>query len=320
MDLKNKTIIVTGASGFIGGQTVLALIDQGLRPIAIDNRPLPEHLMSQDFEFVQQDFAHPAMLQWIVSRAPQAIIHCAGTSLVGPSIQDPAEYYSNNVMKTMALINTIRASGLRTRIIYSSSAAVYGVPVMSPCQEVDLCDPISPYGESKRMVEQMLQSYQRAYGLDYVAFRYFNACGADPQGRHGQAPGATHIVAKALEAMKQEYDFFLFGDDYPTPDGTCIRDYVHVDDIARAHVKAIDTDIPGGIYNLGTNQGTSNRQILAAAQAVTGLECKVEVCASRLGDPPVLTACDDRFHAVAGSWRQYGLDDMIKHAWAWYNR
>ena len=196
----NPRIIVTGISGYIGGQTALTLKDNGYEVYGIDRRPLPEHLREFENTFLLQDFSTNTALGWIAHNQPQAIIHCAGTSLVGPSIESPREYYQNNVVNTMVLLDYLLEHVPEARFVFSSSAAVYGIPLLTPCQEVDPCDPISPYGESKRMVEQMLISYNRAYKLDYVALRYFNACGADSKGRHGQEPGATHIIARVLES------------------------------------------------------------------------------------------------------------------------
>ena len=151
-----------------------------------------------------------------------------------------------------------------------------------------------------------------------MSFRYFNACGADPQGRHGQEPKATHIIARVLESIRDDQEFTLYGDNYPTADGTCVRDYVHVDDIARAHVLALDQTIPAGVYNLGSNAGTSNQEIIAAAERITGRTLTVTIGEQRAGDPPMLTASADKFNAVAGAWQLHNLDDMIQHAWAWY--
>ena len=320
--MTNTKILVTGASGYIGGQTMLALLDAGYQVLAIDYRPLPDHLSNytNQVNFYLQDFATPRALEWIVDNEPDAIIHCAGTSLVGPSIYNPAEYYSNNAMKTMALINTVTEALPKTRVIFSSSAAVYGVPIMSPCQEGDPCDPISPYGESKQMIEQIMASYNHAYKFDYVALRYFNACGADPQQRHGQEHNATHIIARVLECIKQKSSFTINGTEYPTQDGTCIRDYVHVQDIAQAHLLAINREVPAGVYNLGTNKGHSNRDIVNLAQTVTGQSVLIIEGPDRPGDPPVLTANDEKFTQAAGNWRQFTLEDMIAHAWAWYNK
>ena len=315
-----STVVVTGVSGYIGGQTALLLKDAGERVIGIDRRPLPEHLKGVCERFVQEDFASKHALSVIVQERPDAIVHCAGTSLVGPSVRDPAEYYRNNVANTFELLEIVRKALPRCKFVYSSSAATYGEPVMLPVHEVDPAEPVSPYGQSKLMVDMMLESYRRAYGLNYVSFRYFNACGADPKRRHGQEPGATHIIARVLEAIRDNREFTLYGGNYPTADGTCVRDYVHVDDIARAHSLAIYHDVPAGIYNLGSNQGTSNQEIITAAERITGKKLTVSIGEQREGDPPQLTASSAKFDMVAGAWRHYLLDDMIRHAWAWYVR
>ena len=312
-------VVVTGAAGYIGGQIALQLADAGHTVTGIDRRPLPVHLAGV-MEFVQADFDSDESYRKLVELRPDAVVHCAGTSLVGPSIKNPSDYYNNNVAKTMNLLHIMMAAVPKTRFIFSSSAAVYGEPVMTSCHEVDPKEPISPYGESKLMVEMILESYHRAYGLDYVAFRYFNACGADSQGRHGQEPGATHIIARVLESIRDQQEFTLYGDRYPTTDGTCVRDYIHVEDIARAHILALDTAIPAGVYNLGSNQETSNRQIIDAAEQVTGQSVKVVLGKQRAGDPPTLSASAAKFGLAAGSWQQHDLDTMIRHAWAWYVR
>ena len=315
-----KITVITGVSGYIGGQTALMLKDAGERVIGIDRRPLPLHLTGVCDRFIQEDFASTHALSAIVLERPDAVVHCAGTSLVGPSIANPAEYYENNVVKTFELLTLIRKALPKTKFVYSSSAATYGEPVMLPIHEVDPAEPVSPYGQSKLMVDMMLESYHRAYDLNYVSFRYFNACGADPQARHGQEPGATHIIARVLEAIRDDAEFTLNGVDFPTPDGSCVRDYVHVEDIARAHSLAIYHDVPPGVYNLGSNNGVSNREIIAAAERVTGKKLKVVMGAARPGDPPQLTASAAKFGLVAGAWLHYTLDDMIQHAWAWYSR
>jgi UDP-glucose 4-epimerase len=311
-------VVVTGAAGYIGGQIALMLNDAGHSVTGIDRRPLPRHLEGV-MKFVQADFDSDESYRRLLDVQPGAIVHCAGTSLVGPSIKYPSDYYHNNVVKTLNLLNIMMSAIPRARFIFSSSAAVYGEPIMTPCHEVDPREPISPYGESKLMVEQVLESYHRAYGLDYVAFRYFNACGADSRARHGQEPGATHIIARVLESIRDRQDFVLNGIDYPTPDGTCVRDYVHVEDIARAHVMALDQSVTAGVYNLGSNTGTSNREIIDAAQQVTGDAVMIRLGENRAGDPPVLTASAAKFGLVAGKWKHHELDDMIRHAWAWYN-
>ena len=314
------TVVVTGAAGYIGGEVALLLRDAGHTVIGIDRRPCPQHLRDTFSQFVQADFDSDESFKKIIEAQPETIVHCAGTSLVGPSIRYPSDYYHNNVVKTLNLLNILINALPRTRLIFSSSAAVYGEPIMNPCHEVDPKEPVSPYGESKLMIEQILESYRRAYGLDYVAFRYFNACGADSQGRHGQEPGATHIIARVLESIRDSQEFVLNGINYPTPDGTCVRDYVHVEDIARAHVLALDRRVEPGVYNLGTSQGISNREIIDTAQQATGTAVVIRVGEKRAGDPPVLTASADKFNRYTTEWRKYDLDTIVRHAWAWYNR
>ena len=313
-------IIVTGSAGYIGGQTALLLKDAGHSVYGIDRRDPPKHLLGVCNGFLHQDFASDVALSWIIAKQPDAIIHCAGTSLVGPSVKDPSEYYNNNVAKTLKLLDIVRKSLPRTRFIFSSSAATYGEPLMGESHEVDPCMPVSPYGESKLMIDMMLESYHKAYGLDYVSFRYFNACGADPQGRHGQEPGATHVIARLLEATRDDGTFKIYGVDYPTVDGTCVRDYIHVDDIARAHALALYHKIPAGVYNLGSNQGTTVKQVVERARTIVGKMPYVGTEDRRPGDPPELTASANKFNLVAGAWQHYELDAMIQHAWAWYVR
>jgi len=314
------TVVVTGAAGYIGGEVALLLRDAGHTVIGIDRRPCPQHLKDTFSQFVQADFDSDESFKKIIEAQPETIVHCAGSSLVGPSIKYPSDYWNNNVVKTQHLLNIMTSALPKTRLIFSSSAAVYGEPIMNPCHEVDPKEPISPYGQSKLAVEWMLENYHRAYGLDYVAFRYFNACGADSQGRHGQEPGATHIIARVLESIRDNQEFTLNGIDYPTPDGTCVRDYVHVEDIARAHIIALNSGVEAGVYNLGTSQGVSNREIIDAAQTETGQAVVIRVGEKRPGDPPTLTASADRFNRYTSEWKQFNLEDIIRHAWAWYAR
>ena len=313
-------VVVTGGGGYIGGQTVLKLLDSGHSVLAIDRVWQPDHLEHSGAKWLIGDFAGEVALGAIKTFQPDAIIHCAGTSLVGPSMRNPEEYYNNNFVKTKRLCDFLVKENIKSRLIFSSSAATYGNPIMTPCQEVDPCEPISPYGESKLMTEWMLRGYQRAYGLDYVTFRYFNACGADSQGRHGQVAGATHIIAKVLEAMKNTQDFTLYGADYGTEDGTCVRDYIHVEDLATAHVIAIDPSIPSDIYNLGTNRGTSNLEVIQTAAKIIQQDIGVLRGPRREGDPAVLTADAGKFMAISGWEPRFNLTDMISHAWGWYTK
>jgi UDP-glucose 4-epimerase len=310
-------VAVTGASGYIGGQISLALKDAGHEILGIDRRSSPHHLKEVCDQFEHADFDSDQAKTKLIQFRPDAIIHCAGTSLVAPSIKHPSDYYHNNVIKTIHMLDLVLAALPRTRVIFSSSAAVYGEPIMTPCAEVDPCEPVSPYGQSKHMIEQVLESYHQAYKLDYVAFRYFNACGADSQGRHGQESGATHIIARVLESIKHKQEFVLNGIDYATVDGTCVRDYVHVEDIATAHVMALDTSIPAGVYNLGNGEDVSNLNIIDAAQRITKQVLNFRSGPKRDGDPSVLTANSEKFNQY-GRWHKYSLDHMIQHAWNWY--
>jgi UDP-glucose 4-epimerase len=314
-------VIVTGGAGYIGGETVLKLLDAGHSVLGIDRAMPPRHLLDCGAQWHTGDFANEVGLDTVRLFAPDAIIHCAGTSLVGPSLSNPVEYYDNNFVKTLSLVNYLVTNKLTNiRFIFSSSAATYGNPIMTPVQEIDPTEPISPYGQSKLMIDWMLASYRRAYGLDYVSFRYFNACGADSQTRHGQAPGATHIVARVLESVKNKEDFTLYGTDYPTPDGTCIRDYIHVEDLAKAHILAIDRAIPSDVYNLGTNTGYSNLEVVRVAAQITGVDIPVLHGAKREGDPAILTADAGKFMRVSSWQPKFAMTDIINHVWAWYNR
>lgn len=313
-------ILVTGASGYIGGQTLLDLKDAGHRVVAVDTVAPPEHLRGIPDRFYQEDFSRDYGLQLLDKFDFSAIIHCAGSSLVGPSLSWPWEYYQNNFVKTKMLLDRIVDHKISTRVIFSSSAACYGDPTTTPCVETDPCLPISPYGQSKLMIEWMLESYARAYDIDYVAFRYFNACGADSRARHGQKSGATHIIARVLESLRDSREFVLNGDDYQSSDGTCIRDYVHVQDISSAHIRACERDIPRGVYNLGTCQGYTNRQVIEMAEKITGRSLKVTVGPRRAGDPDVLVASPDKWVHTSGANLAWKLEHMIQHAWTWYCR
>jgi UDP-glucose-4-epimerase GalE len=268
---------------------------------------------------LHEDYSSAYILEYIKRENPYAIIHCAGSSLVGPSVKNPELYYNNNFVKTKQLLDTLVRSKIKTKFVFSSSSSVYGQPETWPVTEQSATIPLSPYGESKRMIEMMLESYHRAHELDYVALRYFNVCGADPQHRHGQKPGATHIIARILESLRDDKPFVLNGTDYPTPDGTCVRDHVHVNDVARLHELSMEPSFIGGVYNVGLEHGASNLEILNRAQTITGKMLTVNSGNRRPGDPARLVGSTAKI-SVQG-WRpQYDLNDMIQHAWAWYTR
>jgi len=317
-----KTVVVTGAGGYIGGQTAIHFSEQGWQVIGIDKNHPPKHLSQSTYfgKFLVAPFDSEEALELIKQNQPDAIIHCAGTSLVGPSKLNPRIYYENNFVATKTLTEYLIDNNTKTHIVFSSSASTYGEPIMPPCQEEDPPLPLSPYGESKLMTEMMLTSYANAYGLDVTMFRYFNVCGADVQGRHGQSPAATHIVARVLEALRDGDNITINGKDYPTPDGTCVRDYVHVEDIAQAHFLAVEQKI-NGVYNLGTGTGYSNLQILDTALAVANKpDYPVGWGESRPGDPAVLVGSAEKFNRTTGWAPTHDLDSIIRSAWHWYNK
>lgn len=311
-------VVVTGVGGYVGGQTAIALHDAGYKVIGIDTDSC-KHISQFLYKSVNCDFASAEAMSILKQYRPIAIIHCAGTSLVGPSLKSPDTYYENNFVSTKKLVDFIVSSDLHTRLIFSSSAATYGEPIMTPLQETDPQLPINPYGQSKLMVEMLLESYHNAYGLDYVAFRYFNVCGADSKGRHGQAPKATHIIARILEALRDGDIITINGNEYPTEDGTCIRDYVHVEDVARAHILAIQHMDPG-FYNIGTGTGYSNKQIVDTALSVTGIDTEVTYGPMRAGDPAILTGSSAKLLDSTGWKPHHTLDSIVDTAWKWYNK
>jgi len=315
----DKTALVTGAGGYIGGQVGLELIDHGYTVIGVDRRRRP---ISQAWSStIESSFDSDQTLDFVVECRPDIIVHCAGTSLVGPSMTDPSEYYENNVARSIRLLDVVRKYQPDAHFIFASSAATYGNPDPSvvPLNEDGPTVPISPYGHSKLMFEQILADYARAYGIKYTAFRFFNVCGADPQGRHGQEKAATHIIARYLESVINQKEFVVNGDDFATPDGTCVRDYIHVADIASAIRVAIEEGLCG-VYNIGTNQGASNLDVVKIAEQVTGTHWPPKFGPRREGDPALLTASANKLMRDS-SWRpRYDLYEMIEHAWEWYQR
>ena len=317
-------VIVTGGCGYIGSHVARAFKQNGDQVFIID-RVKREHTLKDIDGYFIGDFISDASLATIYDVAPDIIVHCAGTSLVGPSMTDPAEYYENNVVKTVALMNLIKNLDKKPVVMFSSSASVYGEPDCLPIKEYDEVKPLSPYGSTKATCELILQDYSRAYSISTVCFRYFNAAGAIP-GTYdlGQEPFATHIVARVLEASLQNRAFTINGCDYDTEDGTCIRDYVHVWDIALAHVRAAGYCIRKGLvsetFNLGTNKGVSNKEIVDYVVNKYGIPF-VNYGERRSGDPAELVADPTNALKELG-WTAVNSDikTIIDSAYKWYTK
>jgi len=316
-NLNTDTVVVTGAAGFIGGITCIELKKKGYKVIGIDRR-YTSHLKKYFNDFICTDFTDYEAFLTIKRSRPASIIHCAGTSLVGPSFAYPGIYFDNNVARTNRLLNFIKDEIPATKFIFSSSAGVYGNWSNNPYSEYNDTLPISPYGETKLMVEKILKWYNNAYNLKFVSLRYFNACGADIDAAHGQEPGASHILAKLFDAGQNNKSFDLYGTQYNTKDKTCIRDYVHVVDIADAHIKAVEKDITG-IYNLGSFRGLSNLECIQYIENNLNTKIQVNICPAREGDPAVLIANPSKFQLDTGwkAWRTMPM--IVEHLNKWYN-
>jgi UDP-glucose 4-epimerase len=323
-----RRIIVTGGCGYIGSHVARAFKQNGDEVIIID-RVKREHTLKDIDGYYIGDFADDDSLATILDFNPDVIVHCAGTSLVGPSMADPGTYYDNNISKTIRLLNFVKDFDKKPFIMFSSSASVYGQPDRLPITEHTRKNPISPYGNTKAMTEEILKDYWGAYALPSMCFRYFNAAGAMPDTADlGQEPEATHIVARVLEASIAGRAFTINGGDFATADGTCVRDYVHVWDIAQAHVKGVEYIFPawlGGtpnegasIFNLGTNHGVSNKQIVDYVVEKYGLPF-VNYGEHRWGDPAELVADATKAREKLGWTAEYSsIDTIIDSAYKWY--
>ena len=302
----SKRIGVTGATGFIGGAICIELKRRGFTVIALDKVKRP-YLEKYFDKFYHCDFLNLVtrdMTEWL---GLDAIIHCAGTSLVGPSFEQPLQYYTNNVAKTLSLLEWLHYHKSPTHVLFSSSASVYKTSHLA-LRETDTLNPLSPYAKSKRMIEVALQDIAAAHGFKSTVFRYFNACGAiDTQ--HGQAPGASHIFPRLFESEQ----FIMNGEDFSTPDGTCVRDYIHVLDIADAHIKAIDGGVTG-IFNLGSNSGFSNLEIVNAVGIKTW---RVE--GRRPGDCDSLIADNGLAKKMLGWTPTNSLREIVNSLQVWYD-
>lgn len=322
-------MLVTGGAGYVGGHAALHLRDLGYGVVVLDSLERGHaHTVTEVLEapLIEGSTLDRAVLdELFATRSIDAVMHFAAYAYVGESVNHPRMYYRNNVTGTLTLLEAMHDAGVR-HIVFSSTCATFGVPETMPITEATEQRPINPYGAGKLMVERMLRDFDTAYGMRYVALRYFNAAGADPEGRLGeQHEPETHIIPRILETAAGQRDAVgIFGTDYATPDGTCVRDYVHVMDLADAHVRALDHLLNGGssdAFNLGTGTGNSVREVVRVCEAVSGRSIPVNELPRRPGDPPVLVACSDRAKQVLGWEPQYAdLATTVEHAWRWMIR
>lgn len=327
MSPEKPTILVTGGAGYIGSHTVLALKQAGYEVVVLDNlvyghRELVEQVLK--VELVVGDTSDRNLLDKLFqSRNFAAVMHFSAYAYVGESVTDPAKYYRNNVLGTLVLLEAMLAANIKN-FVFSSTCATYGVPSVVPIPEDHPQDPINPYGASKLMVERILADFNTAYDFKSVRFRYFNAAGADPSGMLGEDHNPeTHLIPLVLFAALGKRDSIsIFGTDYPTPDGTCVRDYIHVSDLADAHVLGLDYLLKGGdssVFNLGNGKGFSVKEVIETAKKVTGKNISIKECESRLGDPPALIGSGERAREVLGWNPKYSsLEAIISHAWQWH--
>jgi UDP-glucose 4-epimerase len=323
------TILVTGGAGYIGSHTVLALKRAGYEVVILDNlvyghRDLVEQVLQ--VELVVGDTGdRPLLDNLFASHDIDAVMHFSAYAYVGESVADPAKYYRNNVIGTLTLLEAMLAASIK-KFVFSSTCATYGVPSVVPITEDHPQDPINPYGATKLMVERILSDFAEPYNFKSVRFRYFNAAGADPSGLLGEDHNPeTHLIPLVLlAALGKRESISIFGTDYPTPDGTCVRDYIHVSDLADAHVLGLEYLLKGGdseVFNLGNGNGFSVREVIETAEQVTGKEISVVECLRRPGDPPALIGSGEKASKILGWQPQYSsLKDILTHAWQWHQK
>ena len=320
-------ILVAGGAGYIGSHTVLALRERGHEVVVLDDLSEGHAAAVHGVQIEECDLLDAAALQAVFGRhSVRAVVHFAARCYVGESVTDPGKYYRNNVVGTMNLLDAMRAADVRS-LVFSSTCATYGEPERIPITEDLPQRPVNPYGESKLWCERMMRDYHRAHGLSSVALRYFNAAGADPAGRIGEDHDPeTHLIPLVIQAaMGQRPSIAIFGDDYPTPDGTCVRDYVHVTDLAEAHVLAIEALGAGRTgfhaFNLGNQLGTSVREVVQAVERVGGRKVPVTIGARRPGDPPMLVGSPEKIVRELGWKPKLGaIDSIVATAWQWHER
>ena len=318
-------ILVLGGAGYIGSHTVYELIDAGRDVVVADNLQTGfKAAVHPKARFYQADIRDRAAMDALFEKENiEGVIHFAASSQVGESMSDPLKYYDNNLGGTMVLLASMVAHGV-DKIVFSSTAATYGEPEQVPILEGDKTQPTNCYGETKLAMEHMMSWVSRAHGLRYVALRYFNACGAHPSGAIGEAHNPeTHLVPIILQVPNgQREAVSVFGDDYPTRDGTCVRDYIHVTDLAQAHILALDYLLQGGknnVFNLGNGVGFTVNEVIECARKVTGHPIPAVVSPRRAGDPAQLVASSEKAKTVLGWKPQYdNLETIISTAWAWH--
>lgn len=316
-------VLVAGGAGYIGSHAVKALRAAGRDVVVLDTLEAGHRAALRDVPLVEADIADNAAVRDTIRRyRVTSVMHLAALLSVGESVRSPARYYAGNVAKTLALLDVMVAEGVE-QLVYSSTAAVYGEPRDTPITEDHPTRPVNPYGETKLAVEHLLPHYERAYGLQSVRLRYFNAAGADPDGDIGEDHRPEeHLIPRALAAASGGTPLVVFGDDYPTPDGTCLRDYVHVSDLAAAHVLALgalEAHAPVRVCNLGSEHGYSVREVVSAVERVSGGRVPCAAGDRRPGDPAVLLASCERARAELGWKPAYGaLDAIVETAWRWH--
>jgi UDP-arabinose 4-epimerase len=323
---REKAVLVTGGAGYIGSHACKALGQAGYLPVTYDNLVYGHEWAVRWGPLEQGDILDRTRLDEVMNRYnPKAVMHFAAFAYVGESVADPGKYYRNNVMGSLTLLEAMRDHGSR-RFVFSSTCATYGIPDSLPILENAPQNPINPYGASKLFVERMLKDFETTHGISSIALRYFNAAGADPDNEIGESHDPeTHLIPLVLDAASgRRPDVTIFGTDYPTPDGTCIRDYIHVSDLADAHVKALQAlegGSPPSAYNLGNGRGFSVREVIDAAERVTGLKVPAPIGERRPGDPARLISDASKARRELG-WEPKiaELDQIISTAWAWHQR
>lgn len=317
-----KRILVTGGAGYIGSNTTLCLLDAGYDVVVADNLSRGHREAVDPKRLREIDVLDTEALVRLMKEEPcDAVIHFAAFIAVGESMQVPEIYFRNNVAGSLSLLTAMLRAGIRN-IVFSSTAAVYGMPAHVPIPESEPRDPVNAYGESKVMVEKLLEWFGRIHGMKSVCLRYFNASGADPKVRAGEDHDPeTHLIPLLFRAIQTGKPITLFGDDYPTPDGTCVRDYIHVTDLAQAHIAAVEMLGAGGEsnkYNVGTGRGYSVKEVLTAVERVTGQKVPFIMGPRREGDPPELVADSSRLQRELGWKPGYSdLETIVKTAWEW---